>query len=241
MSIATERGYPFVLLVRASDKGGASGEVEEEIETDEVEGEDIQKEAEHVAGGEDQIDEESSDEDDAEGEEEAEEQRGELDEGENNPEILRQFMSEVREHERAMDEDSSDDEVDEYVPMHWPTYDFSQLTVNQGQNISWEYRENEICIGDVYGHKDDLKDVVKRWSTLTVLRQFKVVRSSPSLYDICCLKNTCQFRLYAYKGKWKDYWEISRMVPHTCELEQLDANHRNLSADFVANYIYPYV
>jgi hypothetical protein len=40
--------------------------------------------------------------------------------------------------------------------------------------------------------------------------------------------------VYASKGKWKNYWEIRSVVDHTCVLEQLDANHRNLSSDFVA-------
>jgi hypothetical protein len=42
----------------------------------------------------------------------------------------------------------------------------------------------------------------------------------------------------ASKGKWKNYWEIRSIVDHTCVLEQLDASHRNLSADFVASHMF---
>jgi hypothetical protein len=44
--------------------------------------------------------------------------------------------------------------------------------------------------------------------------------------------------LYAYKGKWKEYWEVRSVVDHTCVLDQLDASHHNLSAGFVASQMY---
>jgi hypothetical protein len=44
--------------------------------------------------------------------------------------------------------------------------------------------------------------------------------------------------VYASKGKWKNYREIRSIVDHTCVLEQLDASHRNLSADFVASHMF---
>ena len=39
-------------------------------------------------------------------------------------------------------------------------------------------------------------------------------------------------------GKWQDFWEVKKVVEHTCLLEQLKTQHRNLSAGFMANYMY---
>jgi hypothetical protein len=44
--------------------------------------------------------------------------------------------------------------------------------------------------------------------------------------------------VYASKGKWKNYWEIKSVVDHTCVLEQLDANHYNLSSGFVSSQMF---
>lgn len=90
----------------------------------------------------------------------------------------------------------------------------------------------------MYANDDQLKIAIKQWSTLCLQRQFKVLKSDLTVYDICCVTNACPFRVHAYKGKWKDYWEVSRLEHHTCVLEQLDASHRNLTASFVANHMY---
>jgi hypothetical protein len=79
---------------------------------------------------------------------------------------------------------------------------------------------------------------VKRWSTLTLNREFRVLKSSLAVYDVCCVKPNCPFRVHAYRGKWKDHWKISIVVDHRCTLDQLDASHRNLTTEFVANHMY---
>jgi hypothetical protein len=45
--------------------------------------------------------------------------------------------------------------------------------------------------------------------------------------------------VYAYKGKWDYYLEVKEVVSHSCTLDQIDARHRNISADFVASHMYP--
>jgi len=117
----------------------------------------------------------------------------------------------------------------------------SQLSVNEGETIPWEYGENAVRLGAMHGDSDQMKAVIKQWSTLCLQRQFKVVKSSPIVYDICCVKYGCPFRVDAYKGKWRDFWEVTRIEQHICVLEQLDANHRNLTSSFVANYMYALV
>jgi hypothetical protein len=90
----------------------------------------------------------------------------------------------------------------------------------------------------MYKSAVEVKDAVKRWSTLTLQRKFRVVKSSPHIYDVQCLKPNCPFGVYASKGKWKNYWEIKFVVDHTCLLEQLDASHLNLSSSFVASQMF---
>jgi hypothetical protein len=92
-----------------------------------------------------------------------------------------------------LEEDSSDDEDDPLVPSDWDSYNFSQLSVNPGENVAWEYRENAVSVGAMYKSAVEVKDVVKRWSTLTLQREFRVVKSSPHIYDVHCLKPNCPF------------------------------------------------
>jgi hypothetical protein len=99
--------------------------------------------------------------------------------------------------------------------------------------VAWEYRENAVSVGAMYKSAVEVKDAMKRWSTLTLQREFKVVKSSLHIYDVQCMKPNCPFRVCASKGKWKNYWEIKSVVDHTCVLEQLDASHHNFSSDFV--------
>ena len=66
-----------------------------------------------------------------------------------------------------MDDDSSDDDDDDddyHIPHNWSGYDFSKLRVNEGEAVSWEYRQNEVCIGSVYANSGNMKEAIKRWS-----------------------------------------------------------------------------
>jgi hypothetical protein len=109
---------------------------------------------------------------------------------EEDPEVMRQFNAEIDDYERALEDDSLDDEDESIMPSDWESYDFSQLTVNPGVNVAWEYRENEVCEGALYANSGDLKNAVKRWSTLTLNREFKILKSYPIVYDVRCVKPT---------------------------------------------------
>jgi hypothetical protein len=100
---------------------------------------------------------------------------GVTDEGEVNPEVMREYQSELEADEHALEEDSSyddddddddddeeeEEEEEEHVPLHWQNYDFSRCTVNSGENVPWEYTENEVCEGAMYPSTAHLKDAVK--------------------------------------------------------------------------------
>jgi hypothetical protein len=163
---------------------------------------------------------------------------GAIDKGEVNEELHRWFEMEANGDQRGLEEDSSYDEDDPLIPRDWDSYNFSQLSVNAGENVAKEYRENAVSVGAMYKSAIEVKDAVKRRSTLTLHREFRVVKSSPHIYDVQCLKPNCSFRVYASQGKWKNYWEIKSVVDHTCVLEQLDASHRNLSSGFVASQMF---
>jgi hypothetical protein len=83
-------------------------------------------------------------------------------------EVLRRYEMEADEDERGLEEDSSDDEDDPLVPRDWDSYNFSQLSANLGENVSWEYRENKVSVAAMYKSAVEVKDVVKRWATLTL-------------------------------------------------------------------------
>jgi hypothetical protein len=61
---------------------------------------------------------------------------GAIDEGEVNEELLRRYEREANGDERGLEEDSSDDEDDPLVPRDCDSYNFSQLSVNPGENVA---------------------------------------------------------------------------------------------------------
>nr|XP_034604579.1 uncharacterized protein LOC117864555 [Setaria viridis] len=174
-----------------SDSGGPNTHIEQQVGGDEVEEE---EDVQSNAGGNEELDYEEQEGGDAEHDVASQEPTGEADEGKEIPELVEQIEMEGEEANGAVDEDSSDEEDD--------------YPVNVGENIHWEYRKNEVCMGAVYQSGDEVKVAIKRWSTLCLQRQFRVEKSSPKVYDVQCVRNDCPFRVHAYKGKWKDYWEI---------------------------------
>jgi hypothetical protein len=136
---------------------------------------------------------------------------------------MRQYQRELEADERALEDDSSDDDDDEsedHVPLHWQNYDFSRCTVNTSENVPWEYTENEVCVGAIIPSTAHLKDAVKQWSTLTLHMEFRAVKSSLRISDVCCIKDGCSFRVYAYMGKLDNYMQVKEAKGHTCTLDR---------------------
>jgi hypothetical protein len=69
--------------------------------------------------------------------------------------------------------------------------------------VSWEYRDNKVSIGAMYKSAVEVKDEVKRWATLTLQREFRVVKTSSHIYDVQCVKPNCPFRVYASRASGK--------------------------------------
>jgi hypothetical protein len=74
----------------------------------------------------------------------------------------------------------------------------------------------------MYRRTAHAKDAVKQWSTLTLHREFRVVKRCLTIYDVHCKKEDCAFQVYAYKGKWDHYLEVKEVVPHSCTLDQIN-------------------
>ncbi|WVZ96167.1 LOW QUALITY PROTEIN: hypothetical protein U9M48_041837 [Paspalum notatum var. saurae] len=112
------------------------------------------------------------------------------------------------------DEDSdNDDDRPVQVPSQWNNYD--QPLVNEGET-------------------QDLQ----RWTAKSLKKEFGVVKSSPQVYDVKCIRDDCPFRVHAYMRKYDTFWLVSRIEHHTCILEELEVQHRNLTDDFVAQHMY---
>ena len=168
VNISTSRGLPLALFVQAFEKirfsteaggehGGQGNIVLEDPET---------MHEPHEEGAELEIVEDGTN-----ASHEPRQATGEADEGEHIPEIVEEFHREGEQHNHAMDDDSSDDDDDEddyHVPQNWSGYNFSKLSVNEGEAVPWEYKQNVVCIGSVYANSDNTKKAIKRWSTLSL-------------------------------------------------------------------------
>ncbi|WVZ61514.1 hypothetical protein U9M48_011375 [Paspalum notatum var. saurae] len=113
------------------------------------------------------------------------EPRGEVDEGEEIPGLVEQMQWEDTEANVPVDEDSdNEDETLKQVPSQWANYDHSQLLVNEGETVPWEYSENEVSVRAIYHSKIELKKAVQRWSAKCLKKEFRVHKSSPQVYDV---------------------------------------------------------
>ena len=58
------------------------------------------------------------------------------------------------------------------------------------------------------------------------------------MYDVVSVKDNCPWRVHAYKGTWKTYWEVSIVEQHTCCLDGVEKSHRNITSAFIASDMY---
>jgi hypothetical protein len=129
---------------------------------------------------------------------------------------MRQYQRELEADEHTLEEDSSNvDESEDHVPLHWRNYDFSRCTVNTGR---WD------CAMGVHGEWGLCRRYVpqyctsegcgEEWSTLTLHREFSVVKSCIRIYDVCCIKDDCSFECMHIWGsgtityRWKK-WKVT--------------------------------
>ncbi|WVZ90564.1 hypothetical protein U9M48_036855 [Paspalum notatum var. saurae] len=166
------------------------------------------------------------------------EPQGLADEGERIPSIVQQMQNEDDEFAQAQEIGEGSDEDEDYpIPGEWREHGFGNPVVHDAKQQEWEYRENEVVQGAKYASSALLKKAVKLWS-LSLKKEFKVVKSTQSVYDVCCVSEGCPWRLHTYKGIMKTHWKVSIITEHTCYNREVPKYNRNLTAALVANEIY---
>ena len=173
----------------------------------------------------------------AEEAEDDDEPKGVADEGERIPAIVEQMEEEDREAAEVDEvEDYSDDEG-YTVPAEWEERGFGNPVIQDAKHEDWQYRANEVVQGARYKSIDEVKEAVKRWS-ISLRKEFKVVKSGSKEYDVKCVKDDCPWRVHAYKGRWKTHWECSIVTEHTCYAGGVEQTHRNITSAFIARHMY---
>ncbi|WVZ56104.1 hypothetical protein U9M48_006683, partial [Paspalum notatum var. saurae] len=212
VDVSSRPGLPLVLFVQAYEK------VIVEAQTTHVydEATIVEQVVENNVNEVNEI----GDDDQAEGSQPVREPRGEVDEGEYIPGLVEQMQREDTEGDVRGDEDSdNDDDRPVQVPSQWNNYDHSQPLVNEGENSVMGVR---IYVGAIYHSKIEPKEAVQRWAAKNLKKEFRVVKSSPQVYDVKCIRDDCPFRVHAYMGKYDTFWSVSRIEHHTCILEELE-------------------
>ncbi|WVZ71187.1 hypothetical protein U9M48_019803 [Paspalum notatum var. saurae] len=133
--------------------------------------------------------------------------------------------------------EGSDEDEDYPIPGEWREHGFGNPVVHDAKQQEWEYRENEVVQGAKYASSALLKEAVKLWS-LSLKKEFKVVKSTQSVYDVCCVSEGCPWRLHAYKRIMKTHWKVSIITEHNCYDREVPKYNRNLTAALVANEMY---
>ncbi len=162
--------------------------------------------------------------------------QGVADLGERIPSIVQEMENENL--EAAHMEEYGDSSDEEYpVPADWSNPGFGNPVAHDARTNEYQYRENEVVKGALYHSSEAVKEAVKNWA-VSLRKEFRVVKSSPRVYDVACVKEGCPWRVHAYKGVMKSYWKVSIVVDHTCLLDAPLKSHSNMTTDFVASDIY---
>ena len=138
------------------------------------------------------------------------------------------------------DSDGSDGEENtEEVPnpAAWNQDHSSAMTVNDGHDSAWQYHENNIAKGAMYTDKQALRDAVIKWA-LSTHRVLKTVVSSQKYLTMECEDINCPGRVHAHLPRNGYYWKISDFAPHSCVIDNVPEDHRNLSSTLIARLLY---
>ena len=84
------------------------------------------------------------------------------------------------------------------MPKEWKEHGFGSHIAEDVRNQE-EYRGNEVVQGATYPNIEAVKDVVRLW-TISLKREFRVVKSGSKEYEVKCVNDGCPWRVYAFKG-----------------------------------------
>ncbi len=191
MEAVFERGWPLAMLVQSYEKPQIVAAAEENEDTLSAQREGEQAEEEEEQSLEVHVTETEA--------------QGQADEGERIPRIVEQMQNEDEEAEQMQQCGDSSDEEGDPVPAEWRKQGFGNTMVQDGRCQEWEYRENEVVQGSKYPTIDAVKEAVKLWS-LSLRKEFRVVKSSSSTYEVKCVNDDFPWRVHAFKRRWKTHW-----------------------------------
>ena len=152
--------------------------------------------------------------------------------GEEDERIVKQIEADNAEHIAFMDEFAGrrfDDETD--IHEGWV-----HIAPN-GHHSSWEYSRIEVRQGQMFYDKVHLQHAVRRW-VFSEKRQFVVVISNPTTWDVKCVTPGCTWRVHGHMPRTESNFIATIVEPHTCLLQSSLNKHRNMMATFVANEMY---
>jgi len=106
---------------------------------------------------------------------------------------------------------SFDEKTD--IPEDWAHIAPDAMTIDDGHHSSWEYSRIEVRQGQMFHDKVHLQHTVLRW-TFSKKKQFKVVISNPTTWDVKCVTQGCTWRVHGHMTNF-----ITTIVqPHSCLL-----------------------
>ena len=128
-----------------------------------------------------------------------------------------------------------DDETD--IPEDWVHIAPDAMTVDDGHHSSGEYSRIEVRQGQMFHDKVHLQHVVQRWA-LSKKKQFKVVISNPTTWDVKCVTQGCTWRVHGHMPRTETNFIATIVQPHSCLLHTTLIKHKNMTAEFVSNVMY---
>uniref|UniRef100_A0A0D9YQ49 Uncharacterized protein n=1 Tax=Oryza glumipatula TaxID=40148 RepID=A0A0D9YQ49_9ORYZ len=124
------------------------------------------------------------------------------------------------------DEEADDEEYEvQPVPTSWNREHLGYIGENELHDSVWFYGDGPINKGAMFSTKSAFQDAVKSWS-FKMQRQFKVLKSSPTVYTVVCEM------VHGHVPKYESYWLVSRVEEHNCMLRNTRSSHRNLTAAY---------
>jgi hypothetical protein len=159
----------------------------------------------------------------------------EADQGEEDERIVEQMEADDAEHLAFVNEfvdRSFDDET--YIPEDWAHIAPDAMTVDDGRHSSWEYSMIEVKQGQMFHDKVHLQHEVRQWA-FSEKKQFKVVISNPTTWDVKCVTPGCTWHVHGHMPRTESNFIATIVQPHGCLLQTTLIKHKNMTVEFMAN------
>ena len=133
--------------------------------------------------------------------------------------------------------ESDQEEIGQPIPASWNNDNTTAMTVNDGHDSAWHYHANSISLGALYPSKRHLQEAIVEWS-MSMQRVMKTKVSSQQYLTLVCEEAGCPARVHAHVPRYDTNWKVTDVVMHTCTLESVLQDHRNLTSTLLARLLY---